>query len=177
MFQALLYQWGCSFFGKGHTMLLPGETGWLGPPSSSAPLVSNCPGHLLVGVDIIFPPWWESAWGPFDLALGYPQWEVSWGSPQCPEDWDLLHQQLLEHWQLLEWLILSILSSRMAAAAKAHRWVSLMRAIIALYESQFVAVNFSYVLWFASANAVWRLANGCQLATASVHPPAVQAAT
>ena len=107
------------------------------------------------------PLQWEVDWLPSALALGSLQLEVTWGSPfQCPKDLDLLHQQLPEHWQLLEhhWLveqlILSILSSRIAAATRACWRASFMRVIISSYESHLAAANFLYVLWFAAANSI-----------------------
>ena len=134
---------------------------WQGWPPFSKVTQHFC----LVGLGNLLHPqmvslWWEVAWGPFALALGSPWWEVIWGSPFWnPKDLDLLHQWQLEHQWLLEchwmvkWLICSILSSRIAAVNMAHWWASLTRAIISLYESHFVAVNFSYMLQLAVANS------------------------
>ena len=137
--------------------LLPGGTGWLGPSTGGTPLVCSHPGWLLVKIDI-HPTWvylgtsWPGPWFPM---VGSCQ--GSW----CHEDWDLLHLWLWEHWELLEWCQLvewlncSICSSSNAAATRAHQCASLMMAIISSYESWCAAVNFSYVLQFAVANAVW----------------------
>ena len=140
--------WGCPPFGKCH----------LGQPL----LEVNLHPSSLVGLCL----------GIIQSGLSFSMVGFSWGSPWCPKDLDLLcqwlpeHQwlldlqQLLEHCWLVDWIILSILSSRIAAAARAHWWASLMRAIISLYESCFVAVNFLYMLLFVAANSVWGSGQG-----------------
>ena len=65
------------------------------------------------------------------------------------------------HCWLVEILILSILSSQIAAATRAHWWASLVRAIISSYESHFMAVNFM---------SVWGSGQGASAGNC-FHPP------
>ena len=59
----------------------------------------------------------------------------------------------------MEWLICSIFSSSIAAAARAHQLASLTRAIIPSYES-----------CFAAANSIWGSAQGMS-ASNCLHSP------
>ena len=104
---------------------------------------------------------WEFTWELPGVAPASSSCGVIWGSSHCPGDMELLHQwlvecwQLLECWQLVDWLILSICLPRVAAATRAHWWASLARAIISSSILWFAAVNYSYIPQFMAVNAVW----------------------
>ena len=167
MFQAHFCWQGWSPFGEGHLTLLPGGTGWLGPSSSGAPSVWKCPGHPLVEVNIHPSSLVAVCLGTFQSDLRFPMIEshlgisflIFWG-PGPPVS-----------------VAAGVLGAAGASAAsgasmgggmahsfhpffqdcgccQGHCWVCLMRAIISSYESQFIAVNFSCVLWFMAANAI-----------------------